>query len=63
MSVLTSFLAHKLLAALEAELVNHAPEIQEEFINEIQKLSGVVTEWVKRKLGTPHSSTSGAGAS
>lgn len=50
MSLISGFIANRLLAALEAELVNHEQDIQEAVIKEVEALVALVGDWVQKKL-------------
>lgn len=50
MSLLSSFIASHLIPALEAELVQHAPEVQAFLLKQIQDLTAHVATWVEGKV-------------
>lgn len=50
MSLLSSFIVNHVVKALEAELVEHLPEMQQKFLNEVSEFVKVVSDWVETKL-------------
>jgi hypothetical protein len=50
MSLLSQFIANHVVAALEAQLLAHAPDVQAAFLAELQAFSGQVNAWLEAKL-------------
>jgi hypothetical protein len=50
MSLLSSFLSHHLIPALEAAFVANAPEIQEALIHEMKQFAGEINDWIESKM-------------
>lgn len=50
MSMLSKFIKSNLLSAVEQELIEHAPHIQQIMINELQEFAHKLLEWAAEKL-------------
>lgn len=50
MSLLSSFIQNQLLKAIEAELVNHAPDIQQAIVGEVEAFAKEALQWVQSKV-------------
>ena len=50
MSIFSSFIQQHLLAALEQELLKHAPDIQAVLISEVESFANDALVWVKSKM-------------
>lgn len=50
MSVLASFIEHKLISVLEATLLSHAPELQAELLDDLKMLGDKGLAWVEDKI-------------
>ena len=49
MSLLSSFLSHHLIPALEAAFVANAPEIQDALIHEMKQFASEIQDWIASK--------------
>ena len=58
MSLLSQFVANHVVAALEAQLLAHAPDVQAAFLAELQAFSGQVNAWIEAK--TSRSTSTGS---
>ena len=50
MSLISSFISNQLIKALENEFLNHAPDMQDFFIKEVEALGASVMGWVQEKV-------------
>lgn len=50
MSLLSTFISTQLIKALEHEFVNHAPEIQQVIIQELQDFLAQGAAWIENKV-------------
>jgi hypothetical protein len=50
MSLLSSFITNRVLAALEAEFIKHEPQLQAAFLLELSNGIEEVLQWVNEKL-------------
>lgn len=52
MSLLSTFIQSQLLKAIENEFIEHAPDIQQAIIAEVEAFANDALEWVKSKIQT-----------
>lgn len=50
MSLLSSFIATRIVTELEQQFVSHLPELQEAFLNEISNFVKILSDWVESKI-------------
>jgi hypothetical protein len=50
MSLLSSFVTNELVKALEAEFIQHEPEMQNAFVDEVTAAVNSVVSWVNSKI-------------
>lgn len=49
MSLLSSFIASRIVIELEQQFVSHLPELQTAFLNEVSNFVKVLSEWIETK--------------
>jgi len=50
MSLLSSFITNQLIKAFENEFLNHAPEMQQFFVKEVEQFGNTIINWVQDKI-------------
>ena len=50
MSLLSSFIAGRIVQELEEQFVSHLPELQQAFLNEVSVFVKIVSDWVESKM-------------